>query len=210
MRSDLKRKDSPEAAPPLSAVALAGGKSLRMGSDKSHLEFEGRPLVLRVIDTLRTISDDVLIASDRAAAYARFGVRVVPDLRPSSGPLGGIAAGLRAARHDLIAITACDMPFLNADFLRLLAERAREVDGAVPLKSGKYEPLHAVYRKSCSPFVEKRLASGDLQVFSFFHDVEIAVVFESEWRAVDPEGLSLTNVNSQEDLERLGLPFPAG
>ena len=125
---------------------------------------------------------------------------MVPDLRPGCGPLGGIGGGLRAAEHELAIVVACDMPFLNPAFLRFLAEQARGLDGAVPVNADQYEPLHAVYRRSCLPAVERRLAAEDLQVFNFYQDVKIHAVPEAEWRCVDPEGRSLVNLNSAEEF----------
>jgi molybdopterin-guanine dinucleotide biosynthesis protein A len=201
IRRDVRAESLSE---PLSAIVLCGGGSRRMGTDKAFIEFEGRPLIARVLETLRTLSDDVLIASDRAGAYDGFGSRVVPDLRPGCGPLGGIGGGLTAAGHELAWVVACDMPFLNPDFLLLLAAKAGAHDGAVPLKNSQYEPLHAVYRRTCLTAVERRLKIGDLQAFRFYPDVRIRAVPEAEWRSVDPEGLSLVNLNSAAELERFG------
>jgi molybdopterin-guanine dinucleotide biosynthesis protein A len=191
---------------PLSAVVLCGGVSRRMGTDKAFLEFEGRPLISRVLGALRTISDDVAIVSGREGVYDGLGAKVVPDLRPGCGPLGGIGGGLRAVEHELAAVVACDMPFLNPDFLRLLAARAEGLDGAVPMKGRQFEPLHAVYRRSCLPAIERRLDAADFQVFHFYPEVRIRSVAEREWRPLDPEGLSLVNINSAEEYERLRRP----
>jgi len=189
---------------PASAIVLCGGDSRRMGGrDKALVEFRGRPLLAWVVDALRETSADIIIVSNRAAAHGAFGGRVVPDHDPPCGPLGGIAAGLAAARHDLGLVVACDMPFLRAEFLRLLIRRAARSDAAVPRIGRDYEPLHAVYRRTCLPAIERRIAAGDLAAFSFFPDIRLEVVAESAWRAVDPEGRSLLNINTPEDLERL-------
>lgn len=186
----------------LSAIVLSGGESRRMGTDKALVSFGGRPLISRVVDTLRALSDDIVIASDRTGVYDGLAARVVPDLRPGCGPLGGIGGGLAGVRHDLALVVACDMPFLSPDFLALLAAKARGRDGAVPMKGGQYEPLHAVYRRSCLPAIERRIGAGDFQAFSFFPDVRIRAVPEAEWRRVDPDGRSLVNLNSADELER--------
>jgi molybdenum cofactor guanylyltransferase len=190
----------------LSAVVLCGGESRRMGgADKALIDFGGRPLAARVFDALRPLSDDLLVVSNRTGVFEAFGVRVVPDWNPPRGPLGGIAAGLRAARHELALVAACDMPFLDGTFLLTLAGRAdaEGADAVVPLLDGQYEPLHAVYRKSCLPAVERCLAAGDNRAFAFYDAVRLVLVPEAEWRLLDPEGLSLANVNTPDDLVRL-------
>ncbi len=188
---------------PVSAVILCGGDSRRMGGrDKALLEFRGRPLIAWVVDTLRELGDDLIIVSNQAEAYTEYGGRVVPDHDPPCGPLGGIAAGLAAARHELGVFVACDMPFLNPAVLRLLISRAAEADAVVPRFGNDFEPLHAVYRRTCLPDVERRIAACDLAAVSFFRDVRLLVVAESEWRALDPDGRSTLNINTPEDLDR--------
>jgi molybdopterin-guanine dinucleotide biosynthesis protein A len=188
---------------PVSAIILCGGDSRRMGGrDKALIEFRGRPLLAWVVDALSAVSDDIIVVSNQAEAHAGYGARVVPDHDPPCGPLGGIAAGLRAARFELGAVVACDMPFLSADFLRLLVHRAARADAAVPRLGNDYEPLHAVYRRTCLPAVERRIAARDFAAFSFYPDVRLEVVAENEWRVIDPEGRSTLNINTPEDLER--------
>lgn len=175
------------------------------GEDKALLDFGGRPLVARVFDALRPLTDDLIVVSNRPAAFAAFGVRVVPDWDPPCGPLGGIAAGLRAARRELALVTACDMPFLDGTFLLTLAGRADATgaDAVVPLLEGQFEPLHAVYRRSCRPAIERCLAAGDNRAFAFFDAVRLVTMPEAEWRLIDPDGLSLANVNTPDDAARL-------
>lgn len=188
---------------PVSAIILGGGDGRRMGGrDKALVEFRGRPLIAWVADALAKISEDILVVTNQGQAHAGYGARVVPDRDPPCGPLGGIAAGLAAVRHDLGVVVACDMPFLNADVLRLLVRRAARADAAVLRLGRDYEPLHAVYRRTCLPAVERRLAARDFSVLSFYSDVRLEVVAEREWRVLDPAGRSILNINTPEDLER--------
>ena len=191
------------AMEPVSAIILAGGQSRRMGRDKALIVFEGKPIIARVIDTLRELSDDVLVVSNRSEVYAPFGARVVPDADPPNGPLGGISAGLAAAQHDLAIVVACDMPFLNTQLLRSLVERAVNVDAVVPLTGDRFEPLHAVYRRACLAAIERHLADGDRRVISFFDEVRVKAVLETDWRLLDPTGRSLANLNTPDDLRQL-------
>ena len=187
----------------ISAMVLAGGQSRRMGRDKALIEYEGRPIIAHVIDTLRALSNDIVIISNRLDAYGSFGARVVPDYEPPSGPLGGIAVGLQAVQHDRAIVVACDMPFLNVTLLRWLSDLAREFDAVVPQTGDEFEPLHAIYRKACFRPIVERLERGERRVISFFADVRVRAVSEAEWRAIDPAGRSLVNLNTPGDLDHL-------
>ncbi len=191
------------AIEPVSGIILAGGQSRRMGRDKALIAFEGRPIIAHVIDTLRELSDDVLVVSNRSAAYESFGIRIVPDADPPGGPLGGISAGLAAAQHDLAIVVACDMPFLNTQLLHSLVERAVNVDAVVPLTGDQFEPLHAVYRRTCLAAINRHLAGGDRRVISFFDEVRVKAVPETDWQLIDPTGRSIANLNTPDDLLQL-------
>src|SRR5512137_1012273 len=126
----------------VSAIVLAGGQSRRMGRDKALIDYQGRPIIAHVIDTLRTLTDDVVVISNRSDLYSSFGARVAPDYDPPCGPLGGLAAGLQAMTAELAIVVACDMPFLNVNLLRWLIDLADGYDAVVPQSGAEYEPLH--------------------------------------------------------------------
>jgi molybdenum cofactor guanylyltransferase len=194
----------------VSAVVLAGGQSRRMGRDKALIDYQGRPIIAHVIDTLRALSDDLAVVSNRPDLYGSFGARVVPDYAPPCGPLGGIAAGLRTAQHPLAVVVACDMPFLNVTLLRRLVDLAEGYDAVVPQTGDEFEPLHAVYRRECHDPIVQRLERGERRVISFFADVRLRPVPEAEWRVLDPAGRSLVNLNTPGDLDALSSPAGSG
>ena len=184
----------------VSGIVLAGGHSRRMGRDKALIEFQGKPLIAHVIAALRELTEDVVLVTNRSAVYRPFGTRVVADYDPPRGPLGGIAAGLQAVQHDLAFVAACDMPFLNPRLLRYLLLESPGYDAVVPQSGAEFEPLHALYRRTCYPSIVQRLTNGQRRVISFFADVRLRTVLEAEWRTIDPAGRSLLNLNTPDDI----------
>jgi molybdopterin-guanine dinucleotide biosynthesis protein A len=100
---------------PISGYILAGGRSSRMGTDKSLLQLTGKPLIAHAIAKLHQVCADIhiLSANPALAAYAPL----VPDLHPNCGPVGGIEAALAHSTHDWNLILAVDLPFLPAAVL---------------------------------------------------------------------------------------------
>ena len=49
----------------LSVAILSGGKSEPMGRDKALLPFLGRPLILRILERLQSLSNEVFVTTDR-------------------------------------------------------------------------------------------------------------------------------------------------
>ncbi|MCK4415091.1 MAG: molybdenum cofactor guanylyltransferase [Candidatus Eisenbacteria sp.] len=118
--------------PPFSLLLLYGGAGRRFGGDKGLAEFRGESLVARLLRRMSGISDDVFISSNAPESYAPLGLRVIPDETPGLGPLGGLQAGLKAARHDLLALVAGDMPFASPELFRYLASEIGDADVIVP------------------------------------------------------------------------------
>lgn len=186
----------------MTGIVLAGGKSSRMGFNKALIEFGGRRLIEATVDCLAALFPEVLIIANDPPLYAYLGRKVVPDLIPESGSLGGIYTGLSVASHPTSFFAACDMPFLNADLITLLVHEAEGWDAVVPLVGGELQPLHAVYAKTCLPFMKEAIGGGVLKIARFFPKVKVKIIEEPALRAVDPHLLGFMNVNTPLELER--------
>ena len=121
-----------EISPRVSAVILAGGQSRRMGRDKAFIDLGGVPLVARVIERVEPLCTEIILVTNEAAAYEQFGCRIVADVYPGKGSLGGIFSGLQAAREQYALAVACDMPFLNRGLLSYLISLAPSFDVVIP------------------------------------------------------------------------------
>ena len=151
-----------------SAVILAGGNGLRLGAEKSLLEFEGKSLICWTLKILSQAADEVIIvARDRRHAESLertiFESNEDPgselskavftwDSIPGFGPVAGLEAGMRRARGRLAFATGCDLPFLKLEVIERLFELADEFwmgyEAAVPVQpNGFFEPLHSVYNR---------------------------------------------------------------
>jgi molybdopterin-guanine dinucleotide biosynthesis protein A len=131
-----------------SAIALAGGRSERFGSDKALASFRGAPLLEAVVGALRAEFPEVLVVAKRAEPYARFGARVELDRSALHTPLSGLEAGLAVASREVVFCCGADMPFaVDASLLDALFAALPGHDAAVPVHGGARQPLCAVYRR---------------------------------------------------------------
>jgi molybdopterin-guanine dinucleotide biosynthesis protein A len=193
-------------APRFSVVILAGGQSRRMGRDKRSLPWapaaDGSPQTLlgHVVNTVSRLTDDVvLVANDNPGVT---GARVVGDMYPRAGSLGGIYSGLAAAAHVLAFVAAADMPFLNPTLILDLVGQASRVDAAIPVIGGRPEPLHAVYRKTFLAPARRQIERRELKISLVFDAVSTVRVAETDVRRLDPDIQSFWNLNTPEDYQR--------
>lgn len=187
----------------LSVVIQAGGQSTRMGEDKALKPFLGRPLIKRVIDRLNPIADELIVTTNHPGDYAFLNLRVVPDLIPDRGALGGLYTAIASATGDQVAVVACDMPFASSTLIeaasRLMVEE--EADVVIAESPEGMEPLHAVYRRvTCVPAIEDAIAANKWKVISWFPQVKVRVLRADEIRALDPSGLCFWNLNTPEEF----------
>ncbi len=187
----------------LSVVIQAGGQSLRMGQDKGLKLFLGHPLIQRVAERLRPIADELFVTTNRPADYAILNLPLFTDLKPGRGALGGLYTALLCAKHPIVAVAACDMPFANGELFKAASEIMikEDVDVVIAKTDKGYEPLHAVYRReSCIPAIDAAIASDKWRMDSWFPQVKIRLLTPEEINLCDPNGLAFLNINTPEDF----------
>jgi molybdopterin converting factor small subunit len=96
-------------------------------------------------------------------------------------------------------VTSCDSAFLNIHLIAHLVSQMPEHDVVVPHWQGRFQPLHAVYRRSVLPLLATQLARGELRPVHLFERVRTRRIDEDEIRRFDPEGWSLFNMNTPDD-----------
>jgi molybdopterin-guanine dinucleotide biosynthesis protein A len=181
------------------AIVLAGGKSSRMGSPKALLLFDDKPLVVHIVAMLGRLCAEVIVVAAPGQDLPSLPATLVRDDVAHQGPVGGIYYGLSAARNDVCFVTACDSAFLSARLITHLLSAIAEHDVVVPHWQQRFQPLHAVYRKSVAPLLAAQLARGELRLVSLFDKVRTRRIDEDELRRFDPDGASFFNMNTPED-----------
>ncbi|HEX6369339.1 MAG TPA: molybdopterin-guanine dinucleotide biosynthesis protein B [Longimicrobium sp.] len=208
----------PAPQPPL-GVILAGGASRRFGAPKALARVGGRRIVDRVRDALAAAVPDVVVSANEPALFADLGLEIRADEIGGVGALGGIHTALRwAAERGLSGalVVACDMPWVSAELLRMIADRASSTsaDAVVPESGGRrgIEPLCAWYSVRCLPQVERMIAEGERRVHRLIDRIRSDAVPVGEVRRIGDPGILFLNVNTVDDLrgaQRHGQPPPA-
>lgn len=175
-------------AKPLGAV-LAGGRSLRFGSDKALALLAGRPLLAHVVEALRPQCAEVVVVG-----RSWPGLRSLADWPgPGLGPLGGLCGALRGARqlgHPSVLAAPCDMPGLPADLVERLAPAPAVAEGHWTV---------GLWPAALASSLEAWLAASRPRALRAFAEAVGA-------RAVPIEGLR--NVNRPDDLSDVANGSP--
>ena len=177
--------------------------SSRMGEDKALKIFLGKPLIQRVIERMTPIADEIIVTTNRPAEYAFLNLRLVPDLKPGRGALGGLYTAIASATHPMVAVVACDMPFASQMFFegarKLMVKE--EADVIIAKTDEGYEPLHALYRReTCLPAIESAIEADQWKVIAWFPQVKVRTLMPEEIKTLDPLGLCFWNLNTPEEF----------
>ena len=189
-------------ATPIAAFILAGGESLRMGTNKALLELGGVPLIVRTARLVESAAIEPTIVGS-PEVYTRLRLHAIRDDWPGAGPLGGIATALRASEWSWNLIVACDLPYLTKPWLEHLIHRAKlsRADVVLPLNDAGAEPLCAMYNKSSESAIWLALDRGVRKVTDGLAGLHAEHIEPREWKAFDSEGLLFKNMNSAADYE---------
>ncbi len=191
-----------DSASNLTAFILAGGKSMRMGTDKAFMKYDGRTLLARALDLARSITPKVFIVGSREK-FAPF-APVVEDIFHNCGPLGGIHAALTTSSTEFNLMLAVDMPFVSSAFLQYLmsqAQGAPEATVVVPRSSGRRQPLCAIYRREFADAAETALRAGQNRIDRLFDEVRTRVLEQEELEGAGFSSNLFRNLNTPEELE---------
>jgi molybdenum cofactor guanylyltransferase len=188
----------------VAGVILAGGRSRRMGTDKTRLYIGERLMPERVIDRLKAQARWlVLSVNDESGRAHASGLPLALDAGARfGGPLIGILSGLKWARQNTdarwVVSAPADAPFLPGNLVsRLSAERAPEAEIAVARSLGRLHPTIALWPVALADPLETWLAGSSQRAVRAWLETR-------RWSAVDfacNGGIDpFFNVNTPEDL----------
>ncbi len=187
-----------------SGAILAGGQARRFaGHDKSSLLIDGRTILARQLEALGSVAETILIVGPLTVSGPSATARVLPDLVPGAGPLGGLYSALVDAVTSHVVVVACDMPFVTAALFRTLVGACQGHDASAPFIGGRWHPLCACYDVRCAATVRRRLDTGQLRMTDLLAALDVAALDERVLAECGDPARLLANVNTHEDYERL-------
>jgi molybdopterin-guanine dinucleotide biosynthesis protein A len=186
----------------MTGIILAGGKNSRMGINKAFLEIDGTRLIDNILAVYQKIFSEIIIVTNDPLSYTEFpDTLIVTDIYKDKSALGGIYTGLFYATHDYSFVAACDMPFLNEDFITYLIGQAGKHDIIVPELPEGFQPLHAIYSRNCLSHIKKLLSADKLKIAGFYKEVRLLSIPEEKIKPFNKDGRLFLNINTPKDLK---------
>ncbi len=188
--------------PSIEGFILAGGKSRRMGTDKSRLTIAGETFVEIIAKQLSGVTRSISVvgaATDHAATPP------VLDIYPEWGALGGVHASLAASSAEWALIVACDFPFVSSELFQTLVDSCEAFDAVAPVQAdGIPQPLCSLYRvEPCLSTANQLIKSGERRPIALLQSVNTRWLQFEEIAALENALRFFDNINTPEDYARL-------
>lgn len=190
--------------PPRHAVILAGGESRRFGCDKVWAKLGGRTFLEHVAASLREAGFEVAVsvAQQKRLPAGALPYIMIEDPFPFGGPLQALLGAFKTLNAERLLAVGCDMPRMVPKVLEALWEESVGADITMLPSSGpKPATLPAVYSRNIVPQIESLLAEGRRDLKGLLErGLVVRRLSVHQWTSLDPQGLSLININTQKEL----------
>lgn len=170
---------------PLSCVLFAGGKSSRMGEDKSLLPFGGFATLAQFqYDRLTRLFPRVYISTKTADKFDFDAPFILDPAEVDFAPTAGFVSTFRALCEDRVMVLSVDTPFVDAEvFQALLAADTEDLDALIARTAEGSHPLCGIYHRSLLGEFERMLLEGDHRLGKLLASSNTRyVMFEDEER----------------------------
>lgn len=192
----------------ITGVILAGGKSSRMGTNKSFLKIGNQTIIERIADLMKSVFSEVILITNTPEEYPFLNLPTFEDIYKWKGPLAGIHSALVHSKTEKIFVLSCDVPLMSKEMIEYIVEYNSDKPIIFCEAAGYHQPLVGVYSKVILCEVENFISTTEVSDKSFHHFLKSV-----EAEIIHPEKLSFYkdelffNVNRPEDFEELKKIF---
>ncbi|MGL5064413.1 MAG: molybdenum cofactor guanylyltransferase [Microcoleus sp.] len=187
------------------AVILAGGQSLRMGTDKALLEIAGKSLLVRSCEVAAKLTSQVYVLTawpDRYRSILTPEYQLLQERDPGAGPLVALSQALREIPADWMLLLGCDLPLLDAEIIQDWASQLTELPAStlavVPYQNNLWQPLCGFYRSQSRSNLQQFIETGGRSFQTWLSQITAVPL-----PVGDRASVMLSNCNTPEEFEQL-------
>ena len=189
-------------SPDLIGVALCGGESKRMKTDKALLNYGNNPQWKKVSELLKPFCEEVVISINEKQwenwAEKEHGNFMIDDEKfENHGPISGVLSILEKFPDKGLMIVGTDFPFLKMEHLiQLNNERSPAYEAVCFGKDGFLQPLVSIIEQEAIVKLKKSFKEGNDSLRKFLGEIKTKKIKVQE-------GNFLNNINTEEEYLKL-------
>ncbi len=197
----------------ITGIILSGGKSKRMGANKSLLRIGEQTIIERTSILMEELFHRVLLITNTPDEYEFLGLEIFEDIHKNVGPLAGIHSGLIHSSTEKIFVISCDMPFVDKGVIDFIINYRTDNLITITKADGFVQQLCGLYSKKVLSEIVKLIEEDAsinteknhhkkcvCKVLQLVQNVDAEIIdIASEYEHYE-EGMFL-NMNGPEDFE---------
>ncbi|MFN4226692.1 MAG: molybdenum cofactor guanylyltransferase [Candidatus Ratteibacteria bacterium] len=185
-------------------ILAKGEKSERLNFDKAFIKFENKKVIEIIIEKISPLFEEIYIVTlspYKFRIYENQKIKIVKDAL-GCGPLGGIYTGLNISKSIYNFVFACDLPFLDIDFIKYMMKIEKNYDILVPVYKNKFQLLHSIYSRKIIKTIEDMLNKKKYTVREILNRVNVKYIPEVEIKNFTKNFNVFFNLNTEDDLKK--------
>jgi molybdenum cofactor guanylyltransferase len=183
-------------------VILLGGKSSRMGQDKSELILNGRPVLERIFDEVKPYFEEIILSTNKPEIHSKYGFECVRDEAPDQGPAGGLLSVMNACPREFYQLVPCDTPFLSGAVAAHILEMSAGYDAGIVITPDGPQPLFSAYSFSARDALRENLQRDVFRIVACIKNLNIRKISHADLGLDKTWEKHFFNMNHIDDLER--------
>ncbi len=163
----------------ITGIILSGGKSLRMGTNKSFLRIGDKLIIERIVSLMKSLFDKVIIITNSPEEYKFLELHIYSDIYVGKGPLGGIHSGLVNSKTEKNFVISCDVPLMEKEMIEYIVNYKTDAPIVFCEAAGYHQPLVGLYNKTVSFQIEELFSSIELidnSLHCFLTKVKVEII----------------------------------
>lgn len=180
-------------------LVLVGGKSTRMGQDKSELNYFGKPQKQVAKELLENNNLQTYYSVEKMSTELNGTNEIneeISDKFLNLGPFGGICSAFQKDPNTAWFVLATDVPFVNEEVVQLILKHRNTSKVATAIKGkGKDfpEPLITIYEPKAYPILLQYLAQG--------YSCPRKMLINSDVEIVEIDDAFIRNINTPDEFK---------
>lgn len=183
-------------------LVVCGGKSTRMGTDKSMINYHGQPQRYHVYDMLSTICDKVFISCNMEQAGTipdKYAAIVDEEPYLNIGPMAALLSAFHHHPEASFLVVGCDYPLLISSHLQHLLKASLKTNNTTAsynILNNNYEPLITVYQNNIKSYLEIEFKQNEYSIRKILEDINANIVIPDKQMYI----LSIDNPQDRDNV----------
>ena len=194
----------------VTGIILSGGKSSRMGTNKSLLKIGDNTVIEIMVRLMKSLFQNVIISTNTKEEYSFLNCPMAADIYKYAGPLAGIHAALMESTTERNFVISCDVPLMSREMIEFFTEYNSDKGIIISRAAGYLQPLVGIYKKRLLPLIENILSENENKSDEKKKHLSLhALIDKTDTEIIDVTTLPFYldklffNLNNKDDFEKL-------